>query len=284
MKRRLEELSDAYFDGSADAEECRLLDDLLRDKEARKKFIRAAAMEVELPFLLAEAPERVADEVWMCRRTQDYTEKKVSAMSGQVSDVAPERALSWRRIAWTTIAAVAAAISIIGTVWYVNLYLRYGVPDSSQMARVSHVIGVVRVASLNQDDMKQVAIGDLVAPDCRMTSEPGSKITLIYPDGSRIQVLEKTRIMTSAGTNLKLVQLDSGTLFASIAPQKGGRKLIFSTPHAVMRIVGTQFRLSSDDKTSRVDVEEGKLVFTSKENNQTVVVTGKDSAVTYGRE
>lgn len=284
MKRRLEELSDAYFDGSADAEECRRLDELLRDKEARKKFIRAAAMEVELPFLLAEAPERVADEVWMRLRKQECAEKAASAVSGRAASAVPDRSLSWRRIAWPVIIAAAAAVSIIGAVWYVNLHLRYGVLDSSLVAKVSHVSGVVRVASLNQDVMKQLAIGDLVAPDCRMTSEPGSRITLTYPDGSCIQVLENTRIMTSAGINVRLVQLDSGKLFANIAPQKEGRKLIFSTPHAVLRIVGTQFRLSSDDKSSRVDVEEGKLVFTSKEDNQTVVVAGNNSAVAGGGE
>lgn len=280
MRRRLEELTEAYLDGNACPEECRRLGELLRDKEARREFLRASAMEVELPFALAAAPERISDEVWRPLRMSKRVGFGTSAALGIPLAPRAPRPLSWRRVAWPSAIAAAVAVAIVSAVWYVTVYRRYAVPDSSMVAQVVHVHGSVKVASLNQDGIKQLSNGDFVAPDCRMTIEPGARITLSYPDGSRIQVLEKTRIMTSAGRNIRLIQLDFGTLSASIAPQPAGRKLIFTTPHALLRIVGTQFRLSADDKRSRVEVEEGKLIFTSKEDDRSVVLAEKDSAVT----
>ncbi|MEI6970340.1 MAG: FecR family protein [bacterium] len=278
MRRRLEELSEAYFDQTITPEECRHLDELLRDTDARKEFMRAAAMEVELPFALAEAPKRISDEVWKPLRPSMKAVFGASAVPGVPGAQAPIRPVSWRRIAFPSAIAAAAAVAIVSAVWYSTIYVRFQVPDAQLVANVIHVSGIVRVASLSEDDVVRLSIGDSVSPDCRMTVEPGAKITLGFPDGSRIQVMEKTRIMTSAGRKIRLIHLDSGILYATIAPQPEGRKLIFATPHALLRIVGTQFRLSADEKGSRVDVDEGKLVFTSKEDNRSIVVAGKDSA------
>lgn len=280
MKRRLEELCEAYLDGATSAEECRRLDELLRDKDARKEFIRAAAMEVELPFALAAAPERIADSVWKPLIPAKRGESGVPSVPGGRGGTGAISPISWRRIALPALLAAAASVAIVSAFWYFTLYLRFEVPNSALTARVVHVNGSVKVASLNHDGIRQLAIDDVVGPDCRMTVDPGARITLSYPDGSRIQVMENTRIMTSAGSSIRLVQLDSGTIFATISPQPEGRKLIFTTPHALLRIVGTQFKLSADEKRSRVEVEEGKLVFTSKEDDRSVVVAENDSAVT----
>jgi|GEM_PF-5247603 len=279
MTGRLEKLSEAYFKGTITAGECRELDELLRVPDARKEFVKAAAMEVELPFALTNAPRRISDEIWkpLRFRVSPEDENSFSSVGGTVGRLS-RRPLSWRRVALPSTIAAAASVAIATAVWYFGVFVRFQVPDSQLVARVVHVSGVVRAASLNQDDLNRLSIGDKVVPDSRMTIEPGARITLAFPDGSRIQVMEQSRMMMSAGRNIRLIQLDSGTLHASVAPQPSGSKLIFATPHALLRIVGTQFRLSADEKGSRVDVEEGKLVFTSKEDNRSLVVAEKDSA------
>ena len=277
MNEQLESLAYAYLQGAAGPDECRRLDALLRDADARREFIRAALLETELPTILAEAPARVADDVWMPLRSRYRLGARAACRLPGCGK--PGRLLSWRRIAWTSSSALAGVAAIVAFAWYSTVHLRYRVPDPALVAKVTHVAGVARVASLNEEGSRRLSAGDSVSPDCRIAGEKGTKLTLTYPDGSTLRLVNDTRIMSSSSASIRLIYLDSGTIVARITPRDGGRKLIFATPHAVIRVVGTQFTLSADADASRVEVEEGKLILTSKKNDTSLVVGERDTAI-----
>jgi ferric-dicitrate binding protein FerR (iron transport regulator) len=94
-----------------------------------------------------------------------------------------------------------------------------------------------------------------------------------------MQLVGKTRITFSAGAKISLIHLDTGMLIANISAQPEGRKLIFTTPQAVVRVVGTQFELSAEYPLTTIRVDRGKVVLTAKEDQKTVVVSERKRAI-----
>lgn len=101
---------------------------------------------------------------------------------------------------------------------------------------------------------------------------------------------EPTRIHVRSGAEVRLrtqegakrVDLERGEIEASVAPQP--RPMVLSTPHAEAVVLGTRFRLSASPEGTRLDVSEGRIRFTRREDGASLEVTPGRPALAAGRE
>jgi hypothetical protein len=103
---------------------------------------------------------------------------------------------------------------------------------------------------------------------------------LRFTDGTKIDLAPNTLIKEivedAAG---KRIVLASGSLTGDIAKQPSGKPLIFVTPHAVAKVVGTALRLTVDARSTRLDVREGKVQLKRSSDNKAVDVAAGFFAV-----
>jgi ferric-dicitrate binding protein FerR (iron transport regulator) len=91
---------------------------------------------------------------------------------------------------------------------------------------------------------------------------------------------EKTRFDLSMGTELKLTSFSRGKRFVlqegrievSVARQRPLQPMIFVTPQAEARVLGTTFTLMATTSATRLEVSEGKVKLTRKSDDTTVKV------------
>ena len=97
----------------------------------------------------------------------------------------------------------------------------------------------------------------------------GSLALVRLPDGTRLDLEGDTQIAFS-----DKVDLVKGTVSADVAKQAAGKALIFTTPHAEARILGTRLRLAIEGESTRLDVREGRVRFTRSRDGAATDVSG----------
>jgi ferric-dicitrate binding protein FerR (iron transport regulator) len=112
------------------------------------------------------------------------------------------------------------------------------------------------------------------------TAGANSAAVLKFPDSTRIELSPATTIREiSDGPGGKRVDLASGSLKAEVSPQPAARPLTVRTSDAELRVMGTRFRLSSQD-TTRVDVLEGKVRLRRSRDGASIDVSGGNTVAT----
>jgi len=128
----------------------------------------------------------------------------------------------------------------------------------------------------------------------RAAVKPGHKLTaaadletaprnglavLLFDDGTRLLLDADTRVDSFQAAGGKRVTLKRGAISARIAKQPAGEPMIFATATAEARVLGTRLTLSVTPTSTRLDVREGKVRMTRKDDGQTVDVTTEHYAV-----
>jgi hypothetical protein len=80
----------------------------------------------------------------------------------------------------------------------------------------------------------------------------------------------------------KRVSLKQGVLAAQVAKQPAGEPMLFMTATAEARVLGTRLTLSVTPTSTRLEVREGKVRITRKDDNASVEV-GSEHVVTAGK-
>ncbi len=113
------------------------------------------------------------------------------------------------------------------------------------------------------------------------TSGGDGLAVISLPDGTRIELggdSSASRIIDD-GKERRIV-LERGVLEAEAARQPAHRPMIFETPHAEARILGTRLRLSADGASTRLEVREGRVRFIRLSDGKSVdVVSGQYAVV-----
>jgi hypothetical protein len=110
------------------------------------------------------------------------------------------------------------------------------------------------------------------------------RLSVRYPDATRIEAGPETVFVLSTHTgdarNLedgagiaKKIFVRSGTVAVEAVRQPEGLPLLLITPEAEVRVLGTRFTLASDGTESRVEVLEGRVRMTRREDGALVEVT-----------
>jgi len=139
----------------------------------------------------------------------------------------------------------------------------------SSLATVERVEGdVVAVFEGKKEALKA---GDAVLAGHGLEAGPGARLTLIYPDTTRLEVGPDSilRELSDKGGKDGLgnwVHIERGSLRAQIAKQPKDRAMGFGTPQAEARILGTTIRIKVDPDpakgATRLEVTEGKVKLT----------------------
>jgi ferric-dicitrate binding protein FerR (iron transport regulator) len=96
---------------------------------------------------------------------------------------------------------------------------------------------------------------------------PKSFAVVVFPDGTKVELAAGTRVRRIAdlegqGGTGKQIDLESGAVEAQVAKQPAGRAMVFTTPHAEARVLGTSLRIAligAKEEATRLEVTEGKV-------------------------
>jgi hypothetical protein len=118
---------------------------------------------------------------------------------------------------------------------------------------------------------REVRLGDAVE----------GSLTLRYPDGTGVRLSPGRAVLGRRGTSREL-RLASGTLWAEIVPLPPGETMIFSTPHAEARVLGTALWLNVEAEATLLQVSEGRVLF-AREEESVEVARGQAAVAEPGR-
>lgn len=153
------------------------------------------------------------------------------------------------------------------------------------VAMVSRVDG--EVVSISGAGRVPVKAGQKLTATESLETAKGGQAELLFDDGTRV-ILESDSLADSfQSEGGKSLTLKRGFLRARIAKQPAGEPMIFLTSTAEARVLGTRLSLSVTPTSTRLEVREGKVRITRKDDNASVevsadhfVVAGKGQAMT----
>jgi outer membrane biosynthesis protein TonB len=110
------------------------------------------------------------------------------------------------------------------------------------------------------------------------TTGPQSRSVVVFPDGTRLTLDEGTTIgEIQRGPRGTRVTLEKGGLTADVERQPADQPLVFVTPHAEARVMGTVLRLSLEAGATRLEVKQGRVRLV-REGRSLDVSTGQYAA------
>lgn len=133
-------------------------------------------------------------------------------------------------------------------------------PTQAVLATVTGVQGNV----FRLDGAARVALTEgqgLLAGQGMECAGAKSAAVATFIDGTRIELGPETLVREIVEKKGKRVVVAKGTLVAQVARQPADGPMVFATPHAEARVVGTSLRLEVDSQT-RLEVSEGKVRLT----------------------
>jgi ferric-dicitrate binding protein FerR (iron transport regulator) len=114
------------------------------------------------------------------------------------------------------------------------------------------------------------------------TAAKSGLAVLLFDDGTRVQLEADTLADSFQAAGGKRVTLKRGAINAQIAKQPAGEPMIFATATAEARVLGTRLTLSVTPTSTRLDVREGKVRMTRKDDGASVEV-GAEHFVVAGK-
>jgi ferric-dicitrate binding protein FerR (iron transport regulator) len=124
-----------------------------------------------------------------------------------------------------------------------------------------------------------VRVGERVGPGRLLRTGPGGYAELRDEDGTRLLLGPETEILLARAAPAREVRLTAGVLDARVAPLPPGETFAFVTPHAEARVLGTVLRLVAEGASTRLEVEEGRVLFAHSEGGAPVEVRREQFAV-----
>lgn len=112
----------------------------------------------------------------------------------------------------------------------------------------------------------------LTSGDALETSGKTAQAVVEFPDGTRLVLGADTVVDAIRIAEGKRVSLKQGVLAAQISKQPAAEPMIFLTASAEARVVGTRLTLSATAASTRLEVREGKVRVTRKDDGQAIDV------------
>jgi hypothetical protein len=251
-------------------------------------YIEGSITETEsrqLKALLAEKPETV-DLILQGLRDEHFI-RTVAAELTVASPAVSERRRILSSLRWSQIlvlplqvglrrvlaagAVACVGLILVGLIWWFGPVSGEPVLTSLQGNGISlERSGSAQVAS---DGMK------LQPGDVLRTSAGTSGVISYQREATRLTIEPGTEITLGSFSHGKRFQLASGQLEASVARQRPFRPMIVSTLEAEARVVGTRFTLIATNNLTRLEVIEGKVLFSRLVDRAAVIVNSDQYAV-----
>ena len=109
--------------------------------------------------------------------------------------------------------------------------------------------------------------------------EASGRVVVRYPDKTRVDLEPGTVLREVRTAEGKRILMEKGELRADAAKQPKDQPMVFATPHAEAKVLGTTLRLTVTDET-RLDVEEGKVQLKNLAGKMVLVESGHYAVAT----
>jgi ferric-dicitrate binding protein FerR (iron transport regulator) len=156
-------------------------------------------------------------------------------------------------------------------------------PAEPTIARIERVQGEVQV--LSGPVRTPARAGQNLAWGQGLEAGPRAAAVLKYSDGTRVElgsgaVLWEASDRPARGEESpKRLFLAAGALSADVARQQPGRPMALVTPHGEAKVLGTSLRLVVEPASTRLELKEGRVRLTRKEDQAAVEVSAGHYAV-----
>jgi ferric-dicitrate binding protein FerR (iron transport regulator) len=177
------------------------------------------------------------------------------------TDAAPiGRPSRWRS------AAIAASLAALAVAAWFLLPLR-----PQLQATVGMTLGEVTIlrgsGSLPAETGLRLQQGDVVQ------TGPNSRATVVFDGEATRAELQSDALAKFTLSRLgKRIELSQGSIEATVAPQPSSRPMLLSTLHAEAKVLGTRLLLASEVSSTRLEVNEGAVQFTRRNDGQSLLV------------
>jgi ferric-dicitrate binding protein FerR (iron transport regulator) len=145
------------------------------------------------------------------------------------------------------------------------------------VAQVERVEGTARVLGTDGEGTARPGL-DLLPGQGLKTAGAGSAAVLRGADGVRMELGGETSVESLAEGGRR-VTVAAGTLVVDAARQPPGRPVVFVTPHAEARVLGTRFTLAVSPAATRLEVRQGRVRFVRRADGASVDVGRNQEAV-----
>jgi WD40 repeat protein len=244
---------------------------LLNDPEAQAFYHQYVALDVELSWTHAEAPVPLPE---LGGAVAGANSEPVSARTIAI----PSRRTLGKRA--FVLAMVAAAAAILIGVWLADPFKLWepAPPKAVPLAQLTEVRGEVRVVTATGQVVVAHKGMELYPGQEVRTGNEGSQAAVAYPDGTELDLSADTslRLEADGGDEVpdvgKRAFLQTGLVYANVAKQPEARPMVLSTPHAVIRVLGTRFSSAATAESTRIEMEEGRVQVARTSDGESIVV------------
>jgi TolA-binding protein len=163
-----------------------------------------------------------------------------------------------RALVWAL--AASAAVSVIAVV--ATRHEPAPAPEELAFCTVSEVAGDLRIGAPDRE-LVAAGVGAKVSTGSRVQTGPQSVATLAFDDSTRVALDSKTGVGVRRLPAGDEVELSGGQLRAQVTHQAPGKSFVVNAPGWRVRVVGTQFLVTTQGVVS-VEVIEGTVSVESR--------------------
>ncbi|MBN1669481.1 MAG: FecR domain-containing protein [Kiritimatiellae bacterium] len=247
--------------------------------------VLAGAMPVEEGLLDAVADRIEPDSAARAPRTAPRPARRPHAPTRFPQ---PWARVKRRHFGRRLLALAAAVLAVLGAVWYFRelpawLHLQRGVH-----AVIAQVEGDVRL--IRGPTTTAARLGQTVRPaDRLLTSGEAGTASLRYADGTELQLAQDTDITVGDAETAFPVQavfasacrvfLAAGAVEFDVTARPAEQRMVVSTCHSDIAVLGTRLRVSAAPASTQVDVDSGRVRVFCRRNGQSAELRAGQSAV-----
>jgi len=202
-----------------------------------------------------------------------------SARAVSKAPLVEEKAVEGTRlpVPWWRWAALAACVAILlsagGYLAHVATQFRLAVAS-----RQGHV-----TVRRGHSEFPAQAGFKLKSGDAIKTGADGRAVLKYVDEATEVELEADSLLQVLQIKPGKQLELVRGKIEAKVAPQPRQLAMMMVTPHAEAKVLGTEFLLSADVNSTRLEVMEGAVQFANREDEKAIVVNGGFYA-TVGRK
>ena len=277
----LEELLLKWHDQTIAEDELRELNAALKEPASRKYLLHSFTFDAQILEALQalKAVEQTAHSAQQFETLELQDAPFPVAGSGHWLKRAVGRLVSVRSLRqciesrWMQVAAALTALALIAA------FVVFG------------SAGTIATIEGNAAGATVVRGGKVLTAKTGFALRAGDRIKTSADNSALLRYLtEPTQIKLQPGTQLKLdqdlagkrLELLVGTITAKVAPQPTSHPMLISTPQAEAKVIGTEFLLTVDASSTHLEVIEGAVRISNRDEGKAVFV-GRDHFATVAR-
>jgi ferric-dicitrate binding protein FerR (iron transport regulator) len=200
----------------------------------------------------------------------------VLPVTGEIVELAAAREgasrTARRAFRWKTVVMAASLAALAVAAWF---FLPLRPELQAAIGMISGEVTILRGSdSLPGETNLRLQQGDLIQ------TGPNSRAVVVF-DGetTRAEVQPEALAKFTLSMRGKRIELSQGSIEITAAPQPANRPMVLSTLHAEAKVLGTRLLLASEVSSTRLEVSEGKVQFTRRNDGQSLLVRNGFTAI-----